>query len=45
MGGQFYDMLSYFGMSSDPFAHDLEPSRLLRLPGIEDSLVIPGILL
>jgi len=38
MAGQFSDMLSYFGMSSDPFAHDLEPSRLLRLPGIEDSL-------
>ena len=38
MGGQFADMLSYFGMSSDPFAHDLDQSRLLRLPGIEDSL-------
>ena len=38
MAGQFSDMLSYFGMSADPFAHDLDQSRLLRLPGIEDSL-------
>jgi general secretion pathway protein A len=38
MAGQFSDMLSYFGMSGDPFAHDLDQSSLLRLPGIEDSL-------
>jgi type II secretory pathway predicted ATPase ExeA len=38
MGGQFSDMLSYFGMSSDPFAHDLDQANLLRLPSIEDSL-------
>lgn len=38
MAGKFSDMLSYYSLSSDPFAHDLEPSRLLRLPGIEDSL-------
>jgi type II secretory pathway predicted ATPase ExeA len=38
MASQFTDMLSYFGMSCDPFAHDLDQSRLLRLPSIEDSL-------
>lgn len=38
MAGQFSDTLSCFGMSGDPFPHDLDPSRLLRLPGIEDSL-------
>lgn len=38
MAGQFSDMLSYFNMSQDPFAHDLDQSHLLRLPGIEDSL-------
>ena len=30
--------LSYFGMSCDPFADDSDPSLLLRLRGIEDSL-------
>ena len=43
MTGQFSDMLSYFGMSGDPFAHDLDQSNLLRLPGIEDSLASLGI--
>lgn len=38
MVSQLSDMLSYFGMSTDPFSHDLDPSRLLRLPGIEESL-------
>jgi len=38
MASQFSDMLSYFGMSGDPFSHDLDQSRLIRLPGIEDSL-------
>jgi len=38
MAGQLGDMLSYFSMTSDPFSRDLDPSKLLRLPGIEDSL-------
>jgi type II secretory pathway predicted ATPase ExeA len=38
MAGQLGDMLSYFGMNADPFARDIDPSRLLRLPGIEESL-------
>jgi len=38
MAGQFSDMLSYFNMSCDPFSHDLDQSKLLMLPSIEDSL-------
>jgi len=38
MADHLVDMLSYFGMAADPFARDLDPSRLLRLPGIEESL-------
>jgi type II secretory pathway predicted ATPase ExeA len=38
MASQLSDMLSYFSMTSDPFSRDLDHSRLLRLPGIEESL-------
>jgi len=38
MAGHLTDMLSYFSMEADPFSRDLDPSRLLRLPGIEESL-------
>jgi len=38
MAGHLADMLSYFSMDADPFARDLDPSRLLHLPGIEESL-------
>jgi type II secretory pathway predicted ATPase ExeA len=31
-------MLSYFGMSSDPFGRDVDQNNLLLLPSIEDSL-------
>jgi type II secretory pathway predicted ATPase ExeA len=42
MNSLFQDMLSYFNMNSDPFARDIEPARLLKLPSIEESLASLG---